>query len=211
MDAQFWHNRWKEGRIAFHEGHANTLFERHVGALDGCERVLVPLCGKAEDLSLLAARGHQVVGIELVEQAARAFFSEHSLEPNVRTRGSLLALSSGAIEIVVGDFFAAPNSGLGSFDAFYDRAAMIALPQQMRGRYVSTLRSMIQKGAPGIVITLEYPQSQMEGPPFAVLEDELRQHYEGAEVKLLEDRAATGGRLASAGIPGRERSFLIKL
>ena len=84
-----WLARWRDGRIAFHEGHPNVLLEHHIARLAGCRRVLVPLCGKAEDLAYLAAQGHAVLGVELAEQAIREFFEAHGLAPSISARTTL--------------------------------------------------------------------------------------------------------------------------
>jgi thiopurine S-methyltransferase len=226
-----WLGRWRDGRIGFHEDRPNDLLVHHAARLAGCRRVLVPLCGKSEDLAFLAARGHAVIGVELAEQAVRAFFAEHDLAPAVTPRGPLVAYEvgpgavwaaepgtadaaagpAGAITLLVGDFFAVTPELLGPVDALYDRAALIALPPELRPRYVARLRALVPAGAPALVITLEYDQAVMAGPPFAVLEPELRGLYAGAGVELLEERAATVARCAQLGAPVSERCFAVRL
>jgi thiopurine S-methyltransferase len=226
-----WLGRWRDGRIGFHEDRPNDLLVHHAARLAGCRRVLVPLCGKSEDLAFLAARGHAVIGVELAEQAVRAFFAEHDLAPAVTPRGPLVAYEvgpgavwaaepgtadaaagpAGAITLLVGDFFAVTPELLGPVDALYDRAALIALPPELRPRYVARLRALVPAGAPALVITLEYDQAVMAGPPFAVLEPELRELYAGAAVELLEERAATVSKCAQLGAPVSERCFAIRL
>jgi thiopurine S-methyltransferase len=210
MDPDFWRGRWAEGRIGFHEGRVNTFLARHAARFEGKRRVLVPLCGKSEDLAFLAARGDEVVGIELVEDAARAFFREHQLAPAERTVGDFRVLEARGVTIFVGDFFAARPAELGTFDALYDRAAVIALPKAMRARYAQVLRTLLPPGALGLIVTLEYPNDPGEGPPFAVFEADLRSLWAGAELELLEARAA-GGRFADLGNAAQERCFLLKL
>jgi thiopurine S-methyltransferase len=193
-----WAARWREGRTSFHEGRPNDLLVRAAARLDGCRRVLVPLCGKAEDLAFLAARGHDVVGIELVDQAAQAFFAEHDLAPSVARRGPYTAYhvdpvapGGGAITLLVGDFF--------------------ALTPELRPRYVVLLRTLLPAGAPALVITVEYDQAALTGPPFAVLEPELRALYEGASVEFLEQRIYTSGKCAQLEDPAMERGFALRL
>src|SRR5262245_40223150 len=128
MDADFWFQRWREGRIGFHEGAPNRFLVKYGDRLTGARRILVPLCGKTEDLAYLASRGHDVVGIELVEDAVRQFFAEHHLTPSITQRGPFTNYTAGAITIVVGDFFATSPDLVGSIDAIYDRAALVALP-----------------------------------------------------------------------------------
>jgi thiopurine S-methyltransferase len=206
-----WLARWRDGRIGFHEGRTNALLERHAAGIAGARRVLVPLCGKAEDLAFLAAHGHQVVGIELVEQAVREFFEEHALVPSVSARGGLVEYRAGAVTLLAGDLFAATPELVGPVDALYDRAALIALPAELRPRYVAHLRTLLPPGAPGLVITLEYDQQRMKGPPFAVHEPELRSLYSARTLELLEERPAPpGGKCTQSGVSAIERCFAIR-
>lgn len=205
-----WLARWRDGRIAFHENRPNTLLERHLARLAGSRRVLVPLCGRSEDLAFLAAHGYQVVGIELAEQAVREFFELHACTPTVATRGPFTAYSAGPITLLAGDFFLAAPELLGPVDALYDRAALIALPPEPRPRYVQHVRALLPAAAPGLVITLEYDQRLMNGPPFAILESELRALFAGREIELVEERPAPGGgKCTQSGVPATERCFAV--
>jgi thiopurine S-methyltransferase len=210
MERDFWVARWREGRIGFHEGRPNAQLTRHVGQLGAGRRVLVPLCGKADDLAYLAAQGHDVVGIELVEDAVRAFFAERRLTPSLGRRGSFTVFAHGRVTLLAGDVFDATREDVGPVDALYDRAALIALPESMRGRYVAQLRRLIPPGARGLVVTLEYPPGAIEGPPFSVSEAELRQLYAGALVEHLSDVPADGPRLSPFGAAARERCFGVR-
>jgi thiopurine S-methyltransferase len=207
-----WIARWRDGRTGFHEGHANVFLDRYLARLSGRRRVLVPLCGKSEDLAFLAAHGHDVVGVELAEQAVRAFFDAHALVPAITPRGALTEYRSGALTLLVGDFFEVTPAAIGPVDAFYDRAALIALPEELRPRYVAHLRALVPAGAPGLVITLEYDAHAMTGPPFSVSESELRALYAGATVEWLDEQAAGGGgKCSQSGVPATERCFAIRL
>jgi thiopurine S-methyltransferase len=196
MDRDFWEGTWQRGQIGFHEGRPHGLLTRFADKLGEGRRVLVPLCGKSEDLAWLAAQGHEVLGIELVEDAVRAFFVEHQLTPTEGQLGPFKRFSAGALTLLAGDFFAATPALLGSFDALYDRAALVALPSEMRARYAQNIRDLLKPGAHGLVVTFEYPAGLLEGPPFSVPEAELRAHYAGADVELLAERSAPGERFA---------------
>jgi thiopurine S-methyltransferase len=206
-----WLARWRDGRIGFHEGQPNALLAQQVARLAGCRRVLVPLCGKSEDLAFLAAHGHGVLGVELSEQAVRAFFEVHELIPAIAARGPFTEYCAGPYTLLTGDFFATTPELVGPVDALYDRAALIALPPDLRPRYVQQVRTLLPAGAPGIVITLEYEQERMAGPPFAVLEAELRALYAGAAVELVAEQPASGGgKCTQSGIAATERCFAIR-
>jgi len=206
MQPEFWKDSWSAGRIGFHEGTPNAFLARHAARISDRRRVLVPLCGKSEDLAYLAAHDHEVIGIELVEDAVRAFFTEHEATPSITRHGPLAIYSSGAITILAGDVFAVNEADVGAIDAIYDRAALIALPPELRARYVEHLRILVPARTPTLLVTLEYPQASFDGPPFSVPEAEVRALY--ATTELLDERTAiSSGRLASAGISAIERCY----
>jgi thiopurine S-methyltransferase len=192
MDIAFWASRWNEGRIGFHEGKANELLERFADRLGEGRTVLVPLCGKAEDLAYLAARGHHVVGIEAIEDAVKQFYAEHELTPTVRQGKSAKIYEAWGITIVAGDVFAVTPEDTGPVDALYDRAALIALPPDMRPRYAEKIRSLLTPGAKGLLVTLEYKPDAVKPPPHAVLEPEVRALYK--DVTQLYNEPAMDGR-----------------
>ncbi|MCC5860745.1 MAG: thiopurine S-methyltransferase [Gammaproteobacteria bacterium] len=175
MNPQFWHERWRENRIGFHLDEVNPRLVEHWPALElpVPARVLVPLCGKSVDMAWLRERGHDVVGVELSPIAVEAFFAEQQLLPRCEVTGDLVIWRAPGIEIYCGDFFAIDTERLGRLDALYDRAALIALPAEMRPRYVEHLARLLPTGAPGLLLTLDYHQASMAGPPFAVPDAEV--------------------------------------
>lgn len=189
MEHDFWHARWRQEQIGFHQPDVNPHLREHwpLLGLDPGTRVFVPLCGKSLDLLWLRTRGHQVVGIELSEVAVKAFFADNGIAPARSTDGRFETWSGEGIEILCGDFFALRSADIGSVDAVYDRASLIALPAAMRRRYVQQLHNLVAPGTPQLLVTLEYDQAQMSGPPFSVGEDEVRRIYrETCEVEHLE-------------------------
>ncbi|WP_028627272.1 thiopurine S-methyltransferase [Metapseudomonas resinovorans] len=189
MDEQFWQARWSQNQIGFHQREVNSYLERYwprLGLPQGCQ-VLVPLCGKTLDLVWLAGQGHRVLGVELAERAVEDFFAEQGLVPEVSQQGVLRRYSAGAIEILQGDFFAVTHADVAPCQALYDRAALIALPPAMRDDYVAHLQSILPACCEGLMVTLDYEQARLEGPPFSVPEAEVRRHLEaGWEVDMLE-------------------------
>ena len=208
MDPAFWKSRWAEGRIGFHEGKPNSYLERHHDKLANYPRVLVPMCGKAEDLAFLAAHGHEVVGVEIVEDAVKAFFAEHGLVPAVVENAAFAEYRAPQITIYVGDVFRARRDIVGEIDAIWDRAALVALPDDMRRRYVDHLRALAPQRV--LCVTFEYEQSRMPGPPFSVEEGELRALYDNCTVELLSEGPDPRDR-GPDGPPCMERCFSITL
>ena len=191
MDAEFWLQRWHEGRIGFHRDEVMPLLERHWAALGvpAGGRVFVPLAGKTLDMHWLAAQGHEVLGVELSPLAVRAFFADAGLRPAIHADAEGVHHRAGPVDLVLGDVFALSEQLLAPMDAVYDRAAIIALPQDMRRRYVSGVYARLPRGCRGLLITLEYPQAEKAGPPFSVEEAEVRGLFEPDwQVDLLERR-----------------------
>lgn len=181
MEEGFWHQRWRDGAIGFHLGEANPLLVAHFGALQLApgSRVFVPLCGKTVDISWLLAQGYRVAGAELSRIAIDALFEALGTEPTIEPVGELLRYSAPGIDIFVGNIFDLSAAALGSVDAVYDRAALVALPELMRDRYSAHLRA-ITGTAPQLLISFEYDQRKMEGPPFSIDVSEVARQYASA-------------------------------
>ncbi|RMT84838.1 thiopurine S-methyltransferase [Pseudomonas viridiflava] len=170
MEADFWQQRWASGQIGFHQAEVNQDLRRFWPELELQKgaRVLVPLCGKSHDMSWLVGQGFHVVGVELSRTAVEVYFAEHQLEPRVTQRGGFTLYSAVGIDIWCGDFFALTAQDIGQCVAFYDRAAMIALPSDIRERYVLQLERLLPSTCVGLLITLDYDQTELNGPPFSV-------------------------------------------
>ncbi|MGB5261275.1 MAG: thiopurine S-methyltransferase [Gammaproteobacteria bacterium] len=174
MDPDFWHERWQANQIGFHQHETNEFLERYWHALGlGGGRILVPLCGKSLDMLWLQHQGHAVAGIEISPLAVEAFFRESGLHP-VRTEGTGHSRwSADAIDVYCGDFFALNTDDIGAIDGFYDRAALVALPASQRTAYVEHLVKLLPLKTRGLLVTLDYHQPEMDGPPFAVSPGEV--------------------------------------
>ncbi len=188
MLADFWHERWQQNQIGFHQreinSHLETYWQRLKLPSDAC--VFVPLCGKTRDLLWLRAQGHPVLGVEISPIAVRDFFAENQLRPQVRSMVRHQRWGADQLAILCGDFFSLNADDVAICHGVYDRASLIAMPPGLRERYVRHLVSIVPSTARLLLVTMEYPQSQMPGPPFAVHESEVRALYEpGFAVHLL--------------------------
>ena len=191
MHPDFWHQRWQENRIGFHQAAPTPLLLKHWPALGvpAGAKVFVPLAGKSRDMAWLAAQGHRVLGVELSQLAVERFFAEHGLQPDIETTHHGTHFRAGGIELVCGDAFALDAAFLADCAAVFDRAALIALPPALRQRYAGELYARLPAGCRGLLITLEYPQDERAGPPFSVPEEEVRTLYAGDwRVELRERR-----------------------
>lgn len=155
-DNVLWLQSWREQRVDFHQKTVNSFLTRfwHNLELDSGCRVFVPLCGKSLDMLWLAEQGHRVIGVELSPIAVAAFFRENSLKPS-RRRGQFTLWQHGRISILCGDYFALRQVDLGDVDAVYDRAALTALPEDIRKCYVVHLQKIISKTSRVFLLTTE--------------------------------------------------------
>jgi thiopurine S-methyltransferase len=196
MNPEFWQKRWQEGRIGFNQSMVNPLLIEYFNRLNltAGSRIFVPLCGKSIDMVWLATQGYDVVGVELVETAVQEFFAEQNIEPTVYQQADNPAikyyqgqLSGQTITLWVADIFALAAKDIGSIDAVYDKAALIALPADMRVKYSEQVRKLSNDtskvdGAnneitPQLLLTLNYDQRKKNGPPFSINGEQLEQYY----------------------------------
>ena len=188
MKKDFWLERWERQEIGFHQNGINPYLcqywqELHL-ARDS--EVFVPLCGKSSDLLWLRQQGHPVLGVELSAIAAQAFFEENGYTPHHAADGKFECYEADRIRILCGDFFDLCKGDLANAGAVYDRASLVALPPDMRERYVRHLVGTLPPATQILLITFDYPQPEMPGPPFAVSPAEVETLYRPhAEIRQL--------------------------
>jgi thiopurine S-methyltransferase len=196
-----WLERWAQGRIGFHEAGGNPALRRHWNATG--KRVLVPLCGKSLDLLWLAEMGNEVVGIELSEIAVQAFFDENDLAYEQDQGGRVYRAKARDITIYCLDFLGDEYLAFddGTFDAHYDRAALIALPLAMRPGYVRKTDALLKRDAYRLVITLEYDASVVDGPPYPVTAAEVTSYWPTLKrIEVSDELAHAPPRFREAGL-----------
>lgn len=174
MDPDFWHDRWAANQIGFHQQTTNNYLLQFWRAPAQDSRILVPLCGKSLDMHWLRQQGHAIAGIEVSPLAIEAFFAEAGLHPSRHDAAGYSRWSAGGIDLYCGDFFTLTYKEIGTVDGFYDRAALIAMPAHLRPAYVEHLVELLPSHANGLLVTMEYEQSHMDGPPFSVPPAEAR-------------------------------------
>ena len=190
MNPQFWITAWKEGRTGFHRPSYHEKLVTHFPLLKARagERVLVPLCGKSKDLAWLQKQGLAVHGVELHSQAVEDFFPENGFaSPKKSQDVDFTHFSSDGVLLSCGDFFRLGANA--AYDLVYDRAALVALPETMRQNYAEVIKRAIKPGGRYLLITYEYDQTKMDGPPFSVTEQEVRSLYQDEfSIRLVENK-----------------------
>ena len=180
MEKEFWLERWQSNQIGFHQADispALLAYHDQLKVVAG-DRVFVPMCGKSLDMDWLRQQGYRVAGVELSPIAIKDFFAGCQQQPEVTASGEFDLYRAGDIEIWCGDFFKLIPEMLAGVKAVFDRASLIALPVELRKRYAARMAELTDTGTRVLLVTLEYPESEMQGPPFSVTEAEVRDLYE---------------------------------
>jgi thiopurine S-methyltransferase len=205
LQPEFWHDRWRTGQIGFHQSAVDRHLEQYwpdLGLAHG-SRVFVPLCGKSLDLLWLCERGHSVTGVELSTVALESFCTEHGVPAKRRILDDFDVYEAKQLQLFRGDFFALTSELLGPMPAVYDRAALISWVPELRAAYVKHITELTSPGTQTLLVAMEYPQEQMNGPPFSVDADEVGRLYSrNHEIRALsrQDILANEPRLRSRGV-----------
>jgi thiopurine S-methyltransferase len=205
LQPEFWHDRWRTGQIGFHQSAVDRNLLRYWPdlGLSANSRVFVPLCGKSLDLLWLCERGHSVTGVELSTLALESFCMEHGVPAKRRILDDFDVYEAAKLRLFRGDFFALTPELLGSVSAVFDRAALISWTPELRATYVNHITELTNPGTQTLLVTMEYPQEQMKGPPFSLSADDVERlyapHHEIRELSR-QDILANEPRLRSRGV-----------
>jgi thiopurine S-methyltransferase len=180
MKHNFWEERWQENKIGFHLPKVNPWLVKHLDRLNlkTNSRIFVPLCGKSQDLIYLAEKGFEVIGVEFIKQAVDDFFIEQKLTPKKESINGITKYSTGNISILHADYFDLDSEVLGNIDLVFDRASMVALPEDVRKKYPPHIKNIIGNCPQILLVTMDYPQDKISGPPFSVSNAEVEQAYQ---------------------------------
>ncbi|MCX7108355.1 MAG: thiopurine S-methyltransferase [Methylococcales bacterium] len=188
MNTEFWIENWKKNKIGFHQQKINShliSFWKNL-TIAPSSHVFVPLCGKSLDLLWLSEQGHNVIGIEISELAVFDFFAENKLTYSTLEKDNFYRWEAEQLTIWQGDFFNLTANHLQDVEGVFDRASLVALPIVLREKYARHLKQILPAKAKILLVTFEYQQSEMNGPPFSVHESEVHELYaDHYQIKLL--------------------------
>ncbi|MDO6475762.1 thiopurine S-methyltransferase [Alteromonas sp. 1_MG-2023] len=208
MDPQFWMLKWQNNETGFHEPEANPNLTANIDQLSLApgSRIFVPLCGKTLDIPWLLSKGYEVVAAELSHLAIIQLFDQLNIIPDSEKLNGVTRYDVPNFTLFGGDIFDLTADMLGKVDAIYDRAALVALPFEMRVRYAAHLRE-ITNTAPQLLVTFDYDQQKLDGPPFSVISNEVEQHYiDHYSLTLLQGKEIN----LKGKVPAQENVWLLK-
>jgi thiopurine S-methyltransferase len=177
MIHSFWQERWDEGLTGFNQPQANQALQEYWPGLDlpQAARVLVPLCGKSCDMLWLRSQGHAVVGVEFVGLAVEEFFAENNIASEPTALGRRACDGGPPLSLIQGDFMGLQAQQVGPIDAFYDRASIVALSDDLQVSFARALAALTGPGTVGLMLGFEYPQDQRQGPPFSTSAERMQE------------------------------------
>lgn len=212
-DNVLWLQCWRDRRTDdFHQQTVNPFLTRFWPGLELARgsRIFVPLCGKSLDMIWLAGQGHEVIGVELSPIAVRAFFLENGLKPIRRRLGKFTLWQHGRLSILCGDYFSLTEADLGRIDTVYDRAALTALPEDIRGRYVVQLRLAVTASAAVFLLTTEDAEEQESiEQAFGVAAEIKALYSEAYEIELAHVESVLETASESPGYPPERTEYKV--
>ncbi|MFT5757302.1 MAG: thiopurine S-methyltransferase [Alteromonadaceae bacterium] len=214
MKPSFWHKCWERNALGFHQETVQPFLEQFLlpRLTSTTQHVFLPLCGKSLDMVWLAQK-MKVSGSELSEIACRDFFQEKDLPFQQHQHHDFTIFSHQNIELWQGDFFKLLPAELGNIDWIYDRAALIALPMSMQQQYAQHLSHFISDQTSLFLISLEFPQEELAGPPFSISSLKVVQLFSGFTVDCIAEQELTDKKFAQRTFNVShlvERLYLIK-
>ncbi len=188
-----WISRWENNRIGWHADQVNRQLVEYQDKLNLSpgDTIFVPLCGKTKDILFLIKKQINVIGVEMSSIAVEQFFSENELSYSITNVDKFILYEGHRVKIYCGNYFDLEFSHLQKVNAVYDRASLIALDVELRRKYVKHLNDIIDDDVRILLLTLDYPQHQRSGPPFAVSKSEVdelfRVSFQCRELECIND------------------------
>jgi thiopurine S-methyltransferase len=173
-EKEYWLNKWRSNDIAFHEQDINPDLIAYIHTLNlySGDYIFVPLCGKTKDMVWLANEGFHVIGVELSPIACDEFFSEMNISPQITQQSKFIRYKHNNIELLCGDLFDLTKTDLPTIHAIYDCKALIALPNDLRKKYVNHIMSCLGTKIKILLLTME-SNCHVKPPPYSVNSNEI--------------------------------------
>lgn len=178
MNNKYWLDKWEANDIAFHENKINEYLVSYLAELnlEKGDSIFVPLCGKTKDMIWLADQGFHVIGAELSLIACQDFFKELNVIPKITQYNKFEKYQYKNIELFCGDFFELTRLDFPVVKAVYDCKALIALPSELREKYIKQIVNCLGSKINILLLTRE-TTCNVSPPPFPVSKKEVEDLY----------------------------------
>lgn len=188
-----WEERYRTGEVHWDRGQISPPLLQYVKEHPLIGRVLVPGCGRGNDVAALAGAGVDVLGLDI---APTAIAEAKQRYPEAADR------------FVVGDLFNLAPELRGAFDIVVEHTCLSGMPPAMRLSYRKGVESALKPG--GLIVGVWFINPNLdpgcEGPPFPLSVEALDALFaDGFEV--LDDYVPS---VAFEGREGRERVRVLR-
>lgn len=163
-------------------------------------RILLPLCGKSNDLRFLYQNGHIVTGVECAPQAIDDFFTLNNLPHQVREingtrKGAKVNLHSTLDErlrVCQSNFLTldSPETLNATIDCVWDRGAFGTITDEEQELYIKTIRRLLSDNFRYLLLVLEFDAEKSSDPvPLPQPEEKVRRMFgEFCNIEKLESK-----------------------
>ncbi|KAI0230489.1 Thiopurine S-methyltransferase [Lamellibrachia satsuma] len=213
---QPWHCQWKHPYL---EDKVEVLF----GDSGKKHKVLIPMCGKAVELSWFAELGHSVVGIEASIVPIEEFFSDNNFQYSVegceQISGQLYKAEGVDIKIYCCDIFNFTKNLESEFDVIWDRGAFGAVDPSDRRQYATLMSSLMTSACCYLSVVNYYGDKAREeaglpptGPPHVIHLDQVQDYFApSCSVELLEKRPKEEQKIGGKPVSQEVAEFIYKI
>lgn len=192
MEISYWKSRWQKDNTGWHMQQIYPHLVRYWERLNLKEgaNILVPLCGKSLDVQWLVNQDYCVIGVDVSEKAILELKDSLGISFKNISKGPFKGYLTESVQLWVGDFLKMQSSYIPAIDAIYDKAALIALPANMRCKYAAVIKRLCEPHTQMMLNCFEYCQQEMTGPPFAVFREEAEKLYgERFAIELMHEES----------------------
>ena len=180
MQPEYWLESWNEGgtKTDFHRQDVHPFAHLYLPPweLNG-KHVFVPCCGKDNVLTYFRGHAAHVTGIDLARTAIDQYAAENNLDLTETAPGRFEA---DGVTLLCRDVFTLKPSDIPPIDIVWDRASLIAFPDDgrhsLRRRYVEKMHDLMAPGSRMLLVTVEYGPPRDE-TPFSVGKNMVREYF----------------------------------
>ncbi|XP_037280158.2 thiopurine S-methyltransferase [Rhipicephalus microplus] len=183
---EFWSHLWKQGHTVWQQpgvhklliNNKETLLRGRTGA-----RVFLPLCGKAHELRWFYDMGHNVIGVEFVEECVRSYFNDGGLQIEEATcpiiKCKIFRTPDHRLQVFICNIFDFKRECAGIMDIVWDRSGFTAMRVEDRGRYAAVIKNLLAPGFSYGMWTVVYDsETDVDSwAPRSAGESAIRKHF----------------------------------
>ena len=162
-------------------------------------KVLLPLCGKSNDLKFLYDEGHRVLGVECADEAIDDFFRLNGIRDETtvitatkkRTPAKQHSSPDQNLNIVQNNFLTLDSNLLnGTMDCVWDRGAFGTITEVEQSLYIQTIRRLLAPDFRYLLLVLEFDEAKSkDAVPMPQPEWKIRSYFgDFCEIEKMESK-----------------------